>query len=67
MLSYFKPFGWKCVVLNNRKDDLGKFNIRSNKGVLVDIPPPARFSGCTTKEYNLWKKMFMLYLMKLVI
>ena len=35
MLSYLSTFGCKCFVLNNGKDDLGKFDPRSDEGVIV--------------------------------
>ncbi|XP_015075493.1 uncharacterized protein LOC107019547 [Solanum pennellii] len=34
MLSYLRAFGCKCFVLNNGKDDLGKFDPRNDEGVL---------------------------------
>jgi len=34
-LSYMRAFGCKCFVLNNGKDDLGKFYPASDKGVFV--------------------------------
>ncbi|KAF3655409.1 putative fatty acyl-CoA reductase 2-like [Capsicum annuum] len=33
-LSYFKPFGCKCFGMNNGKNDLGKFDPRSDEQVL---------------------------------
>ena len=35
MLSYLRAFGCRCFVLNNVKDDLGKFDPRSDEGVFV--------------------------------
>ncbi|XP_015162449.1 uncharacterized protein [Solanum tuberosum] len=34
-LSHLKAFGCKCVVLNNGKDDLGKFDPKSDEGKFV--------------------------------
>ncbi|XP_049381315.1 uncharacterized protein LOC125845854 [Solanum stenotomum] len=34
-LNYLRAFGCKCFVLNNGKDDLGKFYPRSDEGVFV--------------------------------
>jgi len=34
-LNYLRDFGCKCFVLNNGKDDLGKFDPRSDGGVFV--------------------------------
>ena len=35
MLSYLRAFGCRCFVLNNGKDDLGKFDPRSDERVFV--------------------------------
>ena len=35
MLSYLRAFGCRCFMLNNGKDDLGKFDPRSDEGVFV--------------------------------
>ncbi|XP_049397273.1 uncharacterized protein LOC125861406 [Solanum stenotomum] len=34
-IAHLKPFGCKCFVLNNGKDDLGKFDAKSEEGVFV--------------------------------
>lgn len=34
-MNYFKPFSCKCFVLNNGKEDLEKFNRRSDEGIFV--------------------------------
>lgn len=66
-MSYFKPFGYKYFVLNNGKEDLGKFNPRVIKGCLLATHIPTKLTGSTTKRHNVWKRVFMLYLMKLEI
>jgi len=56
-IAYFHIFGYKCFVLNNAKDNLGKFN--------------AKFDGCIffgysrIKEFLLSKNLLMYLLMKL--
>ena len=30
---YFRTFGYKCFVLNNNKDNLGKFDTKANEGI----------------------------------
>ena len=35
MLNYLRDFGCRCFVLNNGKDDLGKFDPRSDEGLFV--------------------------------
>ena len=34
-ISHFHAFGCKCFVLNNGKDNLGKFDPKSNKGIFL--------------------------------
>ena len=35
-ISYFHLFGCKCFVLNNGKDNLGKFDVKSDEGIFLD-------------------------------
>ena len=35
-ISYFHIFGCKCFVYNNGKDNLDKFNSKSNEALLID-------------------------------
>ena len=49
MLSYLRAFGCRCFVLNNGKDDLGKFDPRSDEGVFV------RYSS-SSKAYRIFNK-----------
>ena len=32
-MSHLKVFGCKCFILNNGKDNLGKFDLKSNEGI----------------------------------
>lgn len=48
-LSYFKPFVCTYFVLNNGKNDVGKFNPRSDKGVYVGY-------SSTIKAYIIYNK-----------
>ena len=34
-ISYFHPFGCKVFILNNRKDNLGKFDAKSDIGIFL--------------------------------
>lgn len=34
-ISYFHPFGCKCFILINGKEEIGKFNGRSDEGVFL--------------------------------
>ncbi|WMV14570.1 hypothetical protein MTR67_007955 [Solanum verrucosum] len=48
-IAHLKPFGCKCFVLNNEKDDLGKFDARSDEGVFVGY-------SSTSKAYWVYNK-----------
>lgn len=48
-IAHLRPFGCKCSVLNNGKDDLGKFDARSDKGVFVGY-------SSTSKAYKVFNK-----------
>jgi len=48
-IAHLKPFGCKCFVLNNGKDDLGKFDARSDEGVFVGY-------SSTSKAYRVFNK-----------
>ena len=49
MLNYLRAFGYKCFVLNNGKDDLGKFDPRSDEGVFVGY-------SSSSKDYRIFNK-----------
>ena len=49
MLIYLRAFGCKCFVLNNGKDDLGKFDSRSDEGVFVGY-------SSSSKAYRIFNK-----------
>ena len=34
-MSHLKVFGCKCYILNNGKDNLGKFDAKSDKGIFL--------------------------------
>lgn len=46
-VQYFKTFGCKCFVLNNEKDDLGKFDAKSDEGIFVGY-------SSTSKAYRIF-------------
>ena len=48
-ISYFHPFGTKCYILNNRKDQLVKFDVRSNEDVFLGY-------SSTSKGYRVFNK-----------
>ena len=49
ILSYLRAFGCRCFVLNNGKDDLGKFDPRSDEGVFVGY-------SSSSKAYRIFNK-----------
>ena len=49
ILSYLRVFGCRYFVLNNRKDDLGKFDPRSDEGVFVGY-------SSSSKAYRIFNK-----------
>ena len=36
VISYFKPFGCKCFILINSKENIDKFDSRSDEGIFLD-------------------------------
>jgi len=41
-ISYFKPFGCKCFILDNGKNNLGKFDPKSEKGIFLGYSSHSR-------------------------
>ena len=48
-ISYFHPFGTKCYILNNGKDNLAKFDAKSDEGVFLGY-------SLTSKAYRVFNK-----------
>ena len=48
-ISYFHPFGTKCYILNNGKDQLAKFDARSDEGIFLRY-------ALTSKAYRIFNK-----------
>jgi len=38
VLSHIKVFDCKCFILNNGKEELGKFNAKANEGIFLGYP-----------------------------
>lgn len=49
-ISYLRAFGYKCIVLNNGKDDLRKSDLRSDEGIFVGY-------SLNRKAYNIFNKL----------
>ncbi|XP_075107183.1 uncharacterized protein LOC142180148 [Nicotiana tabacum] len=41
-IGYFHPFGCKCFIHNNGKDNLGKFDPKSDEGIFLGYSPSSR-------------------------
>ena len=48
-ISYFHSFGCKCFVLNNGKDNLGKFDAKSDEGIFLGY-------SLTSKTFRVFNK-----------
>ena len=48
-ISYFKVFGFKCFILNT-KDNLGKFDAKSDVGIFLVIQLQVKLLEFLTKE-----------------
>ncbi|XP_038992978.1 uncharacterized protein LOC120116622, partial [Hibiscus syriacus] len=48
-ISYFHPFGCKCFVLNNGKENLGKFDAKSDEGIFLGY-------SLNSKAYRVFNK-----------
>lgn len=48
-ISYFHVFGCKCFILNNDKDNLGKFDKKSDKGIFLGY-------SLSSKAYRVYNK-----------
>jgi len=51
-ISHLKVFGCKCYILNNGKDNLGKFDAKSDKGIFLGY-------SLTSHAYRIFNKKFM--------
>ena len=48
-VSHLHVFGCKCFILNNGKDNLGKFDAKANEGILLGCPQ-------SSKAYKVYNK-----------
>ncbi|GMI95699.1 hypothetical protein HRI_003239200 [Hibiscus trionum] len=48
-IGYFHPFGCKCFVLNNGKDNLGKFDAKSDEAIFIGY-------SLNSKAYRVFNK-----------
>jgi len=51
-VSHLKVFGCKCYILNNDKDNLGKFDAKSDKGIFLGY-------SLTSHAYRVYNKKLM--------
>lgn len=52
IISYFYNFSCKCFVLNNRKDNLWKFDAKNDKGDFLDY-------STSSKAYRIFNKRIL--------
>ena len=52
-ISHLRVFGCKCFVLNNRKDNLGKFDAKSDEGIFLGY-------SSNSKAFRIYKKRTMI-------
>ena len=52
-ISHFHIFGCKCFILNNGKDNLGKFDAKSDEGIFLSY-------SLHSKVYRVYKKRTMI-------
>lgn len=52
-ISHLRAFGFKCFVLNNNKDNLGKFDVKSNEAVFLSY-------SNSSKAYRVFNKRILL-------
>ena len=48
-VKYFRIFGSTCFIMKD-KENVGKFDSRTDEGIFLDTPLQARLIGYTTKE-----------------
>ena len=61
-IAYFKVFGCKCFILNDR-EHLEKFNAKSNKEFFLNMPQIVKLTVFIIGKVCLFKNLCMLYLM----
>jgi len=49
-ISHFRVFGCKCFILNNGKDNLGKFDSKANGGIFLGYSSQSHAYRAYTKE-----------------
>ena len=51
-IAHFHAFGCKAYMLNNNKDNLEKFNAKSNEGIFDDYSTPSKACRVFNKYYT---------------
>jgi hypothetical protein len=65
-ISYFKVFGYKYFILND-KDNLGKFDAKSDEGIFLGYSMNIKAYRVYNKRSLTIEESYMLYLMKLIL
>ena len=63
-ISHLRVFGCKCFVLNNGKDNLGKFDPKSDEGIHIGYAINGHAYRVYNKRLLAVKNLYMLCLMK---
>ena len=66
-ISYFHPFGCKYFVLNNGKDNLGKFDVKSDERIFLGYSLTFKAFRVFNKKILVVEESIMLYLMNLIL
>ena len=66
-ISYFHPFGCKCFVLNNGKDNLGKFDAKSDEGIFLGYSLASKAFRVINKRTLVVEESIHIYLMNLIL
>ena len=64
-IMHLRVLACKCYVHNNRKDALGKFDLRSDEA--IGTPHTVRHTKCLIRELCALRKACMCYLMNLTL
>ena len=65
-ISYFHAIGCKCFVLNNGKENLGKFDAKSDEVIFLDYCLISKAYRVFNKRIVKLKSLYMLFLMNLI-
>ena len=65
-VRFFHAFGYKCFVLNNDKDNLGKFDSKSDEAILLGYSTTSKAFRVFNKCTLIVEESVMLFLMNVI-